>query len=583
MSASKLADFAYENTKQGSDSYLSGGIEYTPISDSNSNVYSNGVLNWSNLSIMGAGQDANGKMYLLGDSYVAIPIEYSATIAGGTWRLDGVAAPVNKYAVSKKSNLAFVESLYTRLGGANLSSQSDFRNLYNTQLALQNNMQQQKLNEQSEDLFWDSPEGMRFSTAIGEVNCQSLKNGNFNTTPDMGYNKAIWERNKHFLDVTNYTDPLDATMTNPYYSLTNGVNTMTNSMQPYFSQTSTTVLTWRDMVLLPLSRLHDVFKQMPPIANLQGFELRLHTNLAAQNNWKITFADIGNTAVGNQGGAALIMFQPASMVANQNQGNCCPFLLAQPTNEDSNASGSACVFTQSAAGTACSVTVTGQIGWSGVVWPAKLYLATAAYTPAAVERIYKNPSFRLLYNDIYMDYVSLNVPTNTLFQRNIQTPFSKLRRMWIIPSLAAQSNGTSQVAPYRSLMSSFGNTSSVCKLRQFAISIGSTPLFSMEPLQYPWQFFDFNYKEAMSITNGNSLNSLFTSGQVGKTDWVKAFGAYCFDMQRVFSEPEDNVPKSLSIQFNIDGRAGTFYDFFIIVEEEKEVIFDRLTCAVSNA
>jgi hypothetical protein len=584
MSTSKAAQFTLENATQPRNEYFASHTEFVPVNDSNSNVYTSGQLMFNNMSIMGSGDSGANKLFLLPDSYVVMPIEYSAVLTGGTWRLNGAAVPANKYAVSKKSNLAFVEQCHVRLGHAPLTGANDFQNVYNSAISQMKNQEQARMDEEAGE-FFDSTESIRFSAAVGEVNCQSVRDPGIYTKGPDAYNQALWQRNQHFLDVTDYADGLDTSMKNPFFSLLNGSTTLLNTLQPHFEQTSTTTLTWRDVCVIKLAHLSDVLKNTPPLCSLQGLEIRLHTNLAAMNSWTVTYEDIGAEPVGDQGLVAKpnIVFHPASVSAQQNVGNTCPWICAQAANAFLNRHASACTFTQSAAETACSVKISGKIGWTSQTWPCKLYLACATYAPQVVQKIINQPSFEMHYNEVVVDSTSLTaIPSNSLVQKSLQSNFSRLRRMFIIPCLNKASNGTSAVAPYQSVLSSFPRTASICKIKNLQISLGgSSPLFTVEPLSYPFQHYDY-YREAMATNNGNAVNSMFLNGQVTARQWNQGYGFYVYDLQRVLSAEEDDVARILNLSFTVDGKAGILWDFFIIIETQRHALIDRITSAVAN-
>ena len=86
-------------------------------------------------------------------------------------------------------------------------------------------------------------------------------------------------------------------------------------------------LVFQGVATIPLSELHDFFKQMPSVASSTGFELRLQSNLSRENSYVTTYPQIlmNNTT----------STPPSVVTSQQIVGHACPFLLANPTGDGS--------------------------------------------------------------------------------------------------------------------------------------------------------------------------------------------------------------------------------------------------------
>jgi hypothetical protein len=69
----------------------------------------------------------------------------------------------------------------------------------------------------------------------------------------------------------------------------------------------------------------------------------------------------------------------------------------------------------------------------------------------------------------------------------------------------------------------------------------------------------------MANINGNSLKSLFYSGQVTKSMWESGYNVYSINLQKCTDEITDSLMKSFQLIFQVDGAAGLSYDFYYLI------------------
>jgi len=84
-------------------------------------------------------------------------------------------------------------------------------------------------------------------------------------------------------------------------------------------------LVFQGVAIIPLSELHDFFKQMPSVASSTGFELRLQSNLSRENSCVTRYDTTVNI--------------PDLITSQHIVGHCCPFLLSNPSGGTTGAQG----------------------------------------------------------------------------------------------------------------------------------------------------------------------------------------------------------------------------------------------------
>jgi len=138
---------------------------------------------------------------------------------------------------------------------------------------------------------WDTGSGISFSAAIGERNNNTLPL----TTLQTGMNPTNIVNEGHLarclktnIDITNVNNS----------SLASFFGTGCNSLRDTGNQNvlcynGTDGLAFQGTALIPLSELHDFFKQMASVASSSGFELRLQTNLSRENSYITKYGAIG--------------------------------------------------------------------------------------------------------------------------------------------------------------------------------------------------------------------------------------------------------------------------------------------------
>ena len=285
-------------------------------------------------------------------------------------------------------------------------------------------------------------------------------------------------------------------------------------------------LCYQGVSIIPLSELHDFFKQIPSVGSSTGFELRLQMNLSKENSYQIRYNAIANaTAI------------PNLVTSNQIVGHCCRFLLANPSTDGT--TGLRTAGTGAINGTmtirACigHKNETGQLsglnqfqGSAGN--PVRIFLPSVNFNNDYIKQIIQQPQYSLKYNDYYVDS-DLNKKQTDQISRLFNVQLGRVRNLYIIPFLSSLTNAFP--SPTNSPISSAPVTCSIARLRNFQVSIGGQNIFS-EPQNFNYQFYNNNALSIMADVNGNSLKSKFFSGQILKTMWESGYNVYSINLQK---------------------------------------------------
>jgi hypothetical protein len=426
---------------------------------------------------------------------------------------------------------------------------------------------------------WDSGNSIGYNATAGEYNdvtnlatglvTQSTRPG---TLPNLGHRARCEKTNIDMTDNTNSSLAqflLGNTTLTPNSRQTQAGSTtiFTNENQNSLVYQGTDGLCFQGVSLIPLSELHDFFKQMPSVGSSTGFELRLQMNLSKENSYQIRYNAIANaTAI------------PNLVTSNQIVGHCCPFMLVNPSTDGT--TGLRTAGTGLVNGT---MTIRANIGWKNETGqlasfqgssgnPVRIFLPSVNFNNDYIKQIIQEPSYSLRYNDFYVDS-DLNKKQGDSISRLLNVQLSRVRNLYIIPFLSSPTNAFPPST--NSPISSAPVTCSVARLRNFQVSIGGQNIFS-EPLNFNYSFYNSNVLSIMSDINGNS-------GQITKSMWESGCNVYSINLMKITDEITDSLMKSFILNFQIDGTAGLSYDFYYIITYQSELSLDRSTGTITSS
>jgi hypothetical protein len=423
---------------------------------------------------------------------------------------------------------------------------------------------------------WDTGTGIQYSATIGESNndtqASTLKEG---FKPDKIVNQGHLDRcTKTNIDITNVANS----------SLASFLGTTTATLRDTEHQNVLVYqgvdgLVFQGTAIIPLSELHDFFKNMPSVASSSGFELRLQSNLSRENSYVLKYPLIA--------AANTTPVVPTSVTANQIVGHCCPIMLSNLTGDGSSGLR---INTGAQVNVDSTITVRACIGWLNAATfpaitgqisgnPCRIYLPSVNFNNDYIKRIVQNPQYSLKYMDYYIDS-DLNKVQGTQISRLFNVQLSRVRTLYIIPFLSGSGTVPS---PFNSPISSSPITCTPCRLKNFNIQIAGTNIFS-EPQQYNYSFFYNNVLSLMADVNGNSLKSKFFSGQITKSMWENGYNVYAINLEKVTDEITDSLMKSFQLIFQVESSTVTTvsYDFYYMITYQSELNLDRSTGTITN-
>jgi hypothetical protein len=571
--ANSLFDFHYQDDQQEKEnSYPISDVQWIYINDINQNNYSNGFINFTNVSIIGSSVE---KQYAWSQAYLAVPYTITVAPANG---LAFVADASNVNALSVKSYATFMDWVSVKFNGVSCTRNSYYNHLAMNERIKQYGTDKYRLYGDIMNHVWDTGTGIQYSTTIGESN-------NATVTPAtliQGFKPANIANQGHLarcaktnIDITNVANSSLAS-----FMGTTSATLRDTENQNVLVYQGTDGLVFQGTAIIPLSELHDFFKQMPSVASSTGFELRLQSNLSRENSYTTTYPQIllNNTTS-----------TPPSLVTSQQiVGHACPFLLANPTGDGSSGLK---INTSATVNAGSTITVKACIGWLNTATfpaitgqtsgnPVRIYLPSVNYNNDYIKDIVQNPQYSLKYMDYYVDS-DLGKLQGTQVSRLFNVQLSRVRNLYIIPFLSGSATVPS---PFNSPISSAPITCTPCRLKNFNIQIGGSNIFS-EPQNFNYQFYNNNALSIMADINGNSLKSKFFSGQITKSMWESGYNVYTINLQKCTDEITDSLMKSFQLIFQVESStvATVSYDFYYMITYQSELALDRSTGTITNS
>jgi hypothetical protein len=573
--ANSLYQFNFEHDQQPTENqYPINDSQWIYINDINQNNYSNGFINFTNVSVIGNSVE---KQYLWSQGYLAIP--YTITVAGAGG-LNFVIDDANVNALSIKSYATMIDWVSAKFNGVSVTRNSYYNHLIMNERIKTYNSDKYRLYGDIMCHEWDTGSGISYSSTIGERN-----NNTLGATLATGTNPGIIVNEGHISRCAKTN--MDLTNVN-HSSLASFMGAGNNSLKDTGNQNAlvyhnTDGLVFQGVAIIPLSELHDFFKNMPSVASSTGFELRLQSNLSRENSYVTRYDAIT---------AATVLPQIPNLVTSQQiVGHCCPFLLANPSG---NGTTGLSINTTGAIAANSTITVRACIGWDNNTGqlktqyagspgnPCRIFLPAINYNNDYIKQIVQNPQYSLKYMDYYVDMDEGREQGSTI-SRLFNVQLSRVRTLYIIPFLSGSATVPS---PFNSPISSAPITCTPCRLKNFNIQIGGANIFT-EAQNFNYQFYNNNGLSLMADVNGNSLKSKFFSGQITKSMWEKGYNVYSINLEKVTDEITDSLMKSFQLIYQIESNSVSAnklkYDFYYMITYQSELNLDRSTGTITNA
>jgi len=569
-----LFDFHFQDDQTDKDNnYPISDCQWIYINDINQNNYSNGYINFTNVSIIGSNVE---KQYAWSQAYLAVPYTITVVPSAG---LNFVVDASNVNALSVKSYATFIDWVSVKFNGVSCTRNSYYNHLAMNERIKQYGADKYRLYGDIMNHVWDTGTGISYGATVGEINNNTLPVSlTAGSKPSNKVNQGHLDRcAKTNIDITNVANSSLASFLGA--ANTNLRDTENQNVLVY---QGTDGLAFQGVAMIPLSELHDFFKQMPSVASSTGFELRLQSNLSRENSYTTTYGAIAANNVTPQ--------IPILVTSQQIVGHCCPVLLSNPSGDGTTGLR---INTTGAIAANSAITVRACIGWSnntgqlaGFVSssgnPVRIYLPAINYNNDYIKEIVQNPQYSLKYLDYYVDSdlnKTASGAASSQIARLFNVQLSRVRNLYIIPFLSSSATIPS---PFNSPISSAPITCTPCRLKNFNIQIGGQNIFT-EPQNYNYQFYNNNALSIMADINGNSLKSKFFSGQITKSMWENGYNVYTINLMKCTDEITDSLMKSFQLIFQVEGGVtGLSYDFYYMITYQSELNLDRSTGTITN-
>jgi hypothetical protein len=576
--SNNLFQFNFEHDQQPTEnSYPISDCQWIYLNDINQSNYSNGFINFTNVSVIGNNIE---KQYYWSQGLIALP--YTITVVPNGMQF--VPDDSNVNALSVKSYASFIDWVSVKFNGVSCTRNSYYNHLVMNERIKTYNTDKYNLYGDIMAHSWDNGLGISYSATIGERNNNTLPQ----TTLERGSNPANIVNQGHLnrcaktnIDITDTTRSSLASFFGTQTSLLNTEN------QNCLVYNAADGLVFQGVAIIPLSELHDFFKNMPSVASSTGFELRLQSNVSRENSYTTRYGAIAVSP-------STVANIPDLVTSQQIVGHCCPFLLSNPSGGTAVTCGSTGLAINNTAAIPANSTITIKacIGWQNTTGqlgtqypgssgnPCRIYLPSVNFNNDYIKQIIQQPQYSLKYEDYYCDIDEGKVQGSSV-SRLFNVQLSRVRNLYIIPFLSAGAFPS----PFNSPISSSPTTCTPCRLKNFNIQIGGQNIFS-EPQNFNYQFYNNNTLSIMADINGNSLKSKFFSGQITKSMWENGYNVYSINLEKVTDEITDSLMKSFQLIYQIEDNTSQTklkYDFYYIITYQSELSLDRTTGTITNS
>ena len=567
------------------NTYVTQDIQWQYINDNNQGNYSNGYINFTNLNLSSGSID---KMYSFSNAYITVPYTIALYGDGNANGFKFAPDAANAYAACLKSSACVVDWVSAKFDGAQLTRSSYHNHLMMNEKIKTYNNDKYKLYGDIMGHAWDNGHSINYVPAgLGETNnniVQQVTIGLGGLAPDKMTNSGHVQRcMKNNIDVTKAAN----SSLNKFLTMVDTPNTNLRDSEHQnvlvFQDADT--LIFHGTAIIPLSELHDVFKEMPTVSSVNGFDLRLQCNIARENTYSINYPAI--TAVTGT-------LAPSAVTVIQSIGKICPIMVPFASVEGN--SGLRFIDGTQGAGI---LNIKCAIGWgrfdtlpTGMSLNAntvaasnsicRIHVPTISFTSDYIKDIASSPQYSLKYNDYYVD-TDLNQKQGSTVSRLFNTQLTRARILYIIPFLAQSTVvGKTYPSALTSPFSSAGTTCTPCRLKNFNISIGGQWLFS-EPQNYNYNFYNNNALSIVSDINGNSVKGNLFAGQISKSMWENGYNVSYINLEKVSDIILDSTMKQFQLSYTIDGsNTDVSYDMYYIISYQNELNLDRLTGKITG-
>jgi hypothetical protein len=602
MSLQELQNFLFETDRVQEDNmYVTSGVNHYQLNDFNNFNYSTGWLNFNGVQLVGNRAE---RVLQLNQSYLTVPFGCTVKMANGTFgEIDANGVTTfnrqNVHAIAPEAYHHIFHSIKQSFGGKVIMQGTDHANFYINEKVTAMNSDQLRMLGDIANISWDSATSYRIDEDLLEFNnCTSYADlltpygHNFNEghikrltrcNRDLvqGINKTgLFIDNASIFNSTTVPDVFESGLIGVFQGTTKLEYSATDEIESEANKNIDT-LVFQFVATVPLCLLSEFYEKIPSIVCMNNMDLKILTNLSPNNSWKVTYGGVGTDK----------FYLVTKVESSQSVEATCPFLLSEATSP-TNAYIPGLMFSEDGGGGDFTITVTPYIGYftpdsvkvtatgkiDGVpnMFPASIRIPTVAYSSALRAEIAQSSKQLMLFNDFLSDIQIANRQGGSTVQHQLTFSAGRRRKLYILPFFHADpTKKHNAVDPRQSLVSSAGNTTSLCKLTDFKVSVASVNVFD-EAQAYTNSY----YIESAYITqgkiNGNAFISDFVSRQIKYSDYKTCYNSYVVDLERAINESDDDLISNIQLSFKIDMRSDMYYDFLILSEYQTCCYLDRV-------
>lgn len=582
----KPATFNLSEDTQIRSDYGTAKHDFHTIFDSGtSSAYPFGNIQFNSQNIS---QLTKSQQFMPQEAYLTIPLTYTMSIANGQFAYAAnTPVPSNVFALAKKSALALFEKTTESVGGVSLGFGTNQRQYHALLRANEATDDQVKFDyENFCDHYFPSTDIRKYTSALGEYDVSSKLKPDNRLPEDRGsVNKMFFEQNRKYIDYGAHSDGgVDVNPFSQLNSIANGSTPNTvRQLVPHFVN-AVDKLTYYDVINVPLKMVTTAFSRLPSCSNLNGLQLLFSLPACANGvSMEIEYQGYADASTNAADGAIGKVFAVKTVTYNAGTSSCFPFIVGEAANNNEGLY--PLTIRQVGNGTNPKITITAKIGWGDKLSGPNCQIRMPVVDVAShIDSIARNPKVKIDALDCVIDSNTFtHVNGGTSFQqRTIAQPHSKLRRVWLIPQLHKDSNGS--VTKLDAPMSPFSMSpcwASPLSLDQLQVFVGGEPMFG-QPITLRSHLYEIFHKHCSAQINGNSVNSIYKSGQWKMSDYLKN-PIYCVNVLDHYTDEENDIlPKQVSFSFNCDWVNGVYANIIVVFEKEIGFGFDRISGLVTQ-
>jgi hypothetical protein len=197
----------------------------------------------------------------------------------------------------------------------------------------------------------------------------------------------------------------------------------------------------------------------------------------------------------------------------------------------------------------------------------RLYIPTYTMESSAEQQYLSLGSKKVLYTDVYHQRVRGVAGS---FNTSLTNSMARMKRLIIVPVLAASANGTLGLDPALSPFTADGvGTCSPYAIQNFNVALSGTNLYQ-SPVTYKYE----HYLNEMKLGVNSGMESGVSSGLISQKDFESNYGYLVMDLSRRY-DYDENTPLSLEISGTVSSSQAL--DMLCYIEFEKDVTIDLAT------